>query len=48
MSTELRDLLELLRCVTLILEKVLEYFPQFAPMVQELEDEVVDRIQDYR
>lgn len=48
MSDELKKLLELLRCLVLVIETVRVFFPDWAPQLEELEDEVVNRIQDLR
>lgn len=48
MSDELKKLLELLRCVVLVIETVNQLFPDWAGTFEDFEDAVLNRIQDLR
>lgn len=45
---EIKRLLDVLRCITTILEVLVELFPDWVPVLEQLEDEVTDRLQDLR
>lgn len=47
-SGDAKRLLDVLRCITTILEVLVELFPDWVPVLEELEDEIADRLQDLR
>lgn len=48
MDDELRKLLDVLRCLVTILEAIDKLFPDWVGTFQEFEDELVERIQEFR
>lgn len=47
-SLSVGKLIEALRCLTLLLEVIREFFPDWAEPLLELEDEMVDKLQELR
>lgn len=47
-KAEIRRIAEAIKCLALLLEVVSELFPDFAPMLEDLEDEMLDKLQDER